>query len=314
MRILLTGVSGQVGRALREPLRSIGTVLAADRRILDLSLTESILPALNALSPDLIINPAAYTAVDQAEDERKLAYCINVEAPRAMARWAAGRGVPMVHFSTDYVFDGSGDRAWREDDSTGPLSVYGASKLAGEIAIRDAGGDHLIIRTSWIYASTGKNFLTTIVRLARERQEMRVVADQIGAPTSARSIAHALISIISNRRPDEEGSESVLIRRRFAEADGLVHLSQKGETSWHGFASAIIEGLHRRGVQLAVRQIAPIGTRDYPTKAARPLNSRLDMTRLETIFGIQMPGWQEPLDIELDELSAPGASLSLQEE
>jgi dTDP-4-dehydrorhamnose reductase len=171
MRILLTGVSGQVGSALREPLSSIGTVLAADRTVLDLSRLDSLLPTLDKFSPDLIINPAAYTGVDLAEDERKLAYGVNVEAPRALARWAAGRGVPMVHFSTDYVFDGSGDQPWREDDLTGPLSAYGSSKLAGEIAIRDARGSHLIIRTSWLYASKGKNFLTTVVEVgARARR------------------------------------------------------------------------------------------------------------------------------------------------
>jgi len=173
MRILLTGVRGQVGGALSGPLGSIGSVLAADRTVLDLGRTDRIAAALEELAPDLIINPAAYTAVDQAEDERELAYYVNVEAPRAMAQWAAARGVPMVHFSTDYVFDGSGNRPWREDDATRPLSIYGASKLAGEIAVRDAGGSHLIIRTSWVYASAGRNFLTTIVRLARERWALR---------------------------------------------------------------------------------------------------------------------------------------------
>jgi len=303
MRILLTGVSGQVGSALREPLSSIGTVLAADRTVLDLSRLDSLSPTLDKLSPDLIINPAAYTAVDLAEDERKLAYGINVEAPRTLARWAAGRGVPMLHFSTDYVFDGSGDRPWREDDLTGPLSAYGTSKLAGEIAIRDAGGSHLIIRTSWVYASKGKNFLTTIVRLAREREELRIVDDQIGAPTSARSIAQALISILTGQDQHEHGSAVNLIRRRFADAGGLVHMSDKGETSWHGFATAIVNGLRSRGQQLAVRSITAIGTKDFPTKGARPLNSRLDMTRLEKVLGIQMPAWQEALNAELDELT-----------
>jgi dTDP-4-dehydrorhamnose reductase len=308
MRILLTGVSGQVGSALREPLCSIGAVLAADRTVLDLSRTDSLLPALDKLSPDLIINPAAYTAVDQAEDERKLAYCVNVEAPRAMARWAASRAVPMVHFSTDYVFDGSGDRPWREDDLTRPLSVYGASKLAGEIAIRGAGGSHLIVRTSWVYASRGKNFLTTIVRLARERNELRIVADQIGAPTSARSIAQALISIISSQNLRERDSAINLIKCRFADAGGLVHMSNKGEASWHGFTSAIVDGLRSRGVQLAVRNIAAIDSKDFPTKAYRPRNSRLDMTRLEQVYNIKMPNWREALDLELDQLSWPAQS------
>ena len=303
MRILLTGVSGQVGSALREPLSSIGTVLAADRSVLDLSRPNSLLPTLDRLSPDLIINPAAYTAVDQAEDERELAYRVNAEAPGIMARWAADHGVPLVGFSTDYVFNGSGDRPWREDDPTAPLSTYGASKLAGEAAIREAGGSHLIIRTSWIYASKGKNFLTTIVRLACEREELRIVADQIGAPTSARSIAQALVSIISSRHPHETDSIIDLTKRRFAEVNGRVHLSDKGETSWHGFATAIVDGLRSRGKRLAVHSITAIGTRDYPTKAARPLNSRLDTIRLKLVLGIQMPAWQEELSVELDELT-----------
>jgi dTDP-4-dehydrorhamnose reductase len=300
MRILLTGTSGQVGGALRQPLGQIGEVLTPDRSILDLSRPLSLPPALDELSPDLIINPAAYTAVDLAEDERELAYLVNAEAPGNIARWASKRGVPMVHFSTDYVFNGSGDRPWREDDPTGPLSVYGASKLAGEIAVRDATGSHLIIRTSWVFAARGKNFLTTISRLAIERPALRIVADQIGAPTSARSIAQAVISIISNGA--SQGPDVNLIKRRFAELDGLLHLSNSGETSWYGFAEAIVDGVRSRGNQLAVTNIEPIDSKDFPTKARRPLNSRLDRTRLETIAGIQMPHWLAALNIELDEL------------
>jgi len=262
--------------------------------VLDLGRTDRIAAALEELAPDLIINPAAYTAVDQAEDERELAYYVNVEAPRAMAQWAAARGVPMVHFSTDYVFDGSGNRPWREDDATRPLSIYGASKLAGEIAVRDAGGSHLIIRTSWVYASAGRNFLTTIVRLARERQELRIVADQMGAPTSARSIAQALIAIISGQGPHQHNSDLGLLKRRFTQARGLVHVANDGQTSWHGFASAIVDGLRARDQQLAVQNITAIGTKDFPTKAARPLNSRLDMTRLQTVFGFKCRGGKRP--------------------
>lgn len=306
MRILLTGITGQLGGALRKPLSSVGTVIPADRTILDLSRPDTLLAALDGLSPDLIINPAAYTAVDLAENERELAYRVNAEAPQVLARWAANRGVPLLHFSTDYVFDGSGDRPWREDDPSSPLSVYGASKLAGETAIREQGGSHLIVRTSWVYASRGKNFLTTIVRLAREREELRIVADQIGAPTSAGSIAQAVISIISGHAPEERASSDVnFIKRRFADTNGLVHLSNSGQTSWHGFATAIVEGLRDRDKRLAVRSITAIGTRDFPTKAARPLNSRLDLTRLQQVYGIQMPAWQDALNAELDEL-APG--------
>jgi dTDP-4-dehydrorhamnose reductase len=300
MRILLTGTSGQVGGALRQPLGQIGEVLEPDRSIFDLSRPLSLPATLNELSPDLIINPAAYTAVDLAEDESELAYRVNAEAPGVIATWASKRDVPIVHFSTDYVFNGSGDRPWRENDPTGPLSVYGASKLAGEVAVGEATGSHLIIRTSWVFAARGKNFLTTISKLALERPRLRIVADQIGAPTSARSIAQALMSIISNgasRAPDIN-----LVKRRFAELDGLVHLSNNGETSWYGFAEAIVDGIRSRGSRLAVTDIEPIGSKDFPTKARRPLNSRLDRTRLETIVGVRMSDWLAALNIELDEI------------
>jgi dTDP-4-dehydrorhamnose reductase len=302
MRILLTGVSGQLGGALKEILSYRTPVLSADRSVLDLSRPHLLTPILDRLAPDLIINPAAYTAVDQAEDDDELAHLVNAEAPGVMAQWAANRGVPMVHFSTDYVFDGSGDRPWREDDPTNALSVYGASKLAGETAIREAGGSHLIIRTSWVFASRGQNFLNTIGRLARERQELRIVADQIGAPTSARSVAQALTSMLSSGDQHEPDPTIDLIKSRFAEVKGLVHMSNKGETSWYGFATAIVDGLRCRGVQLAVCNIVAIDTKDFPTKATRPLNSRLDMTRLEQVYGIEMPNWRVALDVELDQM------------
>ena len=308
MRILLTGVNGQVGSALRSPLASLGTVLAVDRTVFDLARPGELSVILDAMAPDLIVNPAAYTAVDQAEDERELAYLINAEAPRAMAHWAAIHGVPIVHFSTDYVFDGSGDRPWREDDPTAPLSVYGASKLAGETAVRKSGGTHLVVRTSWVFASKGKNFLNTIVRLAGERSELRIVADQVGAPTSARSLAEGLIKILG---VTARGGRNE-IARRFEATEGLVHVSTSGEISWHGFACAIIDGLRRRGAELAVGSVTAIPTHEFPTKAVRPLNSRLDMSRLERVLGVRMPSWQDALDWELDELGAPGGSLRLE--
>lgn len=299
MRILLTGIRGQVGSALRAPLTSLGTVLAADRNLLDLTRPSEMPGILDAMAPDLIVNPAAYTAVDQAEDEQELAYRVNAEAPSAMARWAARNDVPIVHFSTDYVFNGTGDRPWREDDPTAPLSVYGASKLAGEIAVRKAGGSHLIIRTSWVFASKGKNFLNTIFRLARERSELRIVADQVGAPTSARSLAEGLISILG--LADGDGRNEMT--RRFDAADGLVHMTTSGETSWYGFACAIVDGLRNRGAELAVGSVIAIQTSEFSTKAVRPHNSRLDMDRLEKVLGVRMPNWRDALDQELDELS-----------
>jgi dTDP-4-dehydrorhamnose reductase len=301
MRILLTGASGQVGGALRQPLGQIGDVLTPDRSALDLSHPDVLSAGLDQLSPDLIINPAAYTAVDLAEDERDLAYRVNAEAPRIMAAWASKRGVPMLHFSTDYVFNGSGDRPWREDDHADPLSIYGASKLAGEAGIRDAAGSHLIIRTSWVFASKGKNFLTTITRLASEQTELRVVADQIGAPTSARSIAQAVISILCG--PGSERLDVGLVNRRFASLGGLVHVSNAGKANWHDFAVAIVTGLRLRTNRLVVTDIVAIGTKDFPTRAVRPLNSRLDLTRLKMIGGVRTFCWQQALDIELNDFS-----------
>ena len=293
MRVLLTGATGQVGGALCAPLSKIGTVMAADRTILDLSSPDSIEPKLAAMAPDLIINAAAYTAVDDAEDERGLAYCINATAPGILARWASGHNVPIVHFSTDYVFDGSGHQPWREDDPTAPLSFYGSSKLVGEKNVRDAGGNHLIIRTSWVFASKGKNFLRTIVRIARQQTQLRVVDDQFGAPTSAHSIAQCVVSLLD--------SDIVTISQSFERSGGLVHLASREDTSWHGFANSIVKGLSDRGVDLAAKQVIPINSNDFPTKAKRPKNSRLDLSRLADVFGVITPRWQDSLDRELDE-------------
>jgi dTDP-4-dehydrorhamnose reductase len=302
MVVVLTGASGQVGCALRPLLERRGDLLAPRRAEFDLSKPDTLAAALDGLRPDLIINAAAYTAVDRAEDEPELAHRVNAEAPAAMARWAARHGVPLVHFSTDYVFDGSGSRPWREDDRCRPLSIYGQSKHQGESGVRQAGGAHLIIRTAWVFASQGGNFLRTMVRLARQRSELCVVDDQFGAPTSARSIAQAVMVILR--------AEKSAIASGFAEAGGVVHVTSAGATSWHGFAVAIVEGLTNRGVPLAARRVIPIHTDDYPTKARRPANSQLDLSRLSEVFGISMPIWQSALATELDafvreESSAP---------
>ena len=295
MRVLVTGVTGQVGGAIVKALPSHISVVPADRQKLDLAQPDRIAALLDRIAPDLIINPAAYTAVDRAQDERDMAYRINAEAPGAVAHWAASRQIPMVHFSTDYVFDGTGTRAWREDDIPNPLSVYGASKLAGEDAVRTAGGPHLIIRTSWVYAPNGSNFLRTIMRLARERKELRVVDDQIGAPTSARLIAGTLSRMI--------GSNDARLASQLAAAQGgIVNVAASGETSWYGFAVAIVAGLKARGVALTVESIVPIATADYPTQAKRPINSRLDLTQLNKIFGIETARWEDSLAMEIDHL------------
>ena len=301
MRILLTGASGQVGSALLPLLRTRGTVLAPTEMDFDLSKPAAVAAQLDELKPDFIVNPAAYTAVDKAEDEVDLAMLINAEAPGAIARWAAASNVPLVHFSTDYVFDGSGDRAWREDDLPGPLSVYGRSKLAGEEAVRRSGAPHLVVRTAWVYAAKGANFMRTMVRLARERETLRVVADQMGTPTSARSIAAALTGIL------DQGISN--LPAAFARGGGVVHLTNSGSTSWHGFASAIVDGLRGRRVALKATEVVAITTADYPTRAVRPANSRLELTRLQTVYGLSPLTWQEALAMELDAFVATGDNI-----
>jgi dTDP-4-dehydrorhamnose reductase len=295
MRILVTGVGGQVGGALVPRLQKFGTVIPIDVDTLDFAKPDALAEAVDRLAPELIVNPAAYTAVDKAEAEPALAMAVNATAPGIMARWAAARAVPLIHFSTDYVFSGAGERPWREDDEPGPLSAYGATKLAGDNEIRAAGGSSLILRTSWVYAAQGKNFLRTIARLARERKELRIVADQVGAPTTAALLADAVTAIMS------DGLDS--LRERCARAGGLVHITALGETSWHGFACAIVEGLRARGVSLTVEQIVPIRTNEYPTPAQRPRNSRLDLTHLRQVFGLTPATWQSALAPELDQLA-----------
>jgi dTDP-4-dehydrorhamnose reductase len=295
LRTLLTGSSGQIGGALVRPLSAIGTVIAPSRHELDLSSPDTITIALDRIGPELIINPAAYTAVDRAEDEKALAFRVNAEAPRCMAAWAAAHAVPLIHLSTDYVFDGSGEQPWREDDPPAPLSVYGASKLRGEEAVRAARGPHLIIRTSWVYSVRGANFMHTIARLASDHAELRIVADQVGAPTSARAIAEALCAILARSAGD--------LTSGLAASGGLVHLACGGETSWHGFAVAIVEGLRMRGIPLGVERIVPIASNEYPTRARRPRNSRLEQARLSNVFGIALPPWEDALALELDLLA-----------
>jgi len=296
MRILITGATGQLGVALASRLQRSGSLIVTDRRALDLAKLDSIVSVVDRIAPELIINTAAYSAVDEAEDDRELARIVNAEAPGLMARWAAERRVPLIHFSSDYIFDGTGNRPWREEDQPRPLSSYGASKLAGEEAIRRAGGDSLIVRTSWVYAAKGSNFLRTIARLARERHAVHVVNDQIGAPTSAALVAGAIKDMLKD--------DTKSFRASIARAGGVVHLASAGETSWHGFAEAILQGLRSRGVALAAERVVPITTKEFPTRAMRPANSRLNLDRLRTIFGIAPATWQETLSPELDLLAA----------
>lgn len=293
MRILLTGVTGQIGAALAARLDEHELILA-DRQTLDLARPDMIHDLLDRLVPNLIINPAAYTAVDNAEIDQKLAMSVNRDAPSALAAWAARRAVPLIHFSTDYVFDGSGQRPWREEDATNPLSFYGYSKAAGEQAVRAAGGHSLILRTSWVYASRGANFVRTITRLARERKELRVVADQFGAPTPASAIADAVCEMLS------KGLEP--FRSRSMQAQGIIHFAAAGETTWHELAVTILEMLRERGIHFVVEQVHAITSDEYATRAKRPRNSRLDTSRCRDIFEISAAHWRLSLQRELDML------------
>jgi dTDP-4-dehydrorhamnose reductase len=295
MRVLVTGVTGQVGGAIVSQLSGSVDVIAADRAMIDLEKPTDISAIFDRVAPDVIVNAAAYTAVDRAEDDRTRAFTVNADGPGMMARWAAQRGVPFIHFSTDYVFDGTGDQPWREDDVPAPLSVYGASKLAGEVQVRAAGGPHLVVRTSWVYAARGTNFLRTVCRLAAERDELRIVSDQIGAPTSASLISEALAPVILR-----DSSELAML---FAKASGVVNLAATGETSWYGLACAIVDGLKARNVRLATKRVVPIRTDEYRTTAVRPRNSRLNLKRLAETFGCTPQDWATALVPELDQMA-----------
>ena len=285
-KILLTGINGQVGHALL-PKLSHYQVVALSRHELDLSNQDEIRRIVREIKPNLIINPAAYTAVDKAESEPELAYAINAQAPQILAEEAARLGAALIHFSTDYVYDGAKISPYVETDAVNPVGVYAKSKLAGEAAIRALGPPHLILRTSWVYGAYGKNFLKTILRLAAERDSLRVVADQIGAPTSSESIADALVDLIQKWQPAQENQS------------GIYHLTNAGSTAWHGFACEIIKEYNELGIAPALKtsmeNIAAISTADYPTPAARPANSGLDNTKLKQTFGIELPTWQQAL-------------------
>lgn len=285
MRILLTGVNGQVGWELQRTLAPLGEVIAADRGMLDLADTASIRRSVAAIAPDLIVNPAAYTAVDKAESEPDLAHAINAVAPGELAAC----GIPLVHYSTDYVFDGKKVDAYTEADAPNPLGVYGATKLAGEQAVQDAGVPHLILRASWVYGLRGRNFLLTMQRLARERDTLSVVDDQFGAPTWSRLIAEATALAVARwlDMPDRHA------------ASGIYHLSCGGRTSWHGFTAAILAHLAKTEEKLA-RLTAILGS-GYPTPAARPANSQLDCGKLAATFGVRLPDWQTALALCLDQ-------------
>ncbi|HEY1042330.1 MAG TPA: dTDP-4-dehydrorhamnose reductase [Telluria sp.] len=280
MKILLTGSSGQVGYELERSLQALGEVVAVDRARMDLSDLDQVREVVRAVKPDLIVNPAAYTAVDRAESEPELARRINALAPGVMAEEAKRLGAAMVHYSTDYVFDGSKQGAYVETDATNPVNVYGQTKLEGEQLIAAAGIDHLILRTSWVYGMRGKNFLLTMLRLAKERDELRVVDDQHGAPTWSRTIADTTTVLLAQARVDGWWERH----------GGIYHLSSRGETTWCGFTRAIIEnaGLDCR--------VVPISSAEYPVPARRPANSLMNADKL-TAHLCALPHWKTSLGL-----------------
>jgi len=301
MKLLLTGVDGQVGFELQRALAPLGELVCstlsgslpggAAALPMDLSQPETLVATLDSVKPDVLVNPAAYTAVDRSESEPDLARRINAEAPGVLARWCRDNNALLVHYSTDYVFPGDNHRPWREDDATGPLGVYGQTKLDGETAIRDSGCRHLILRTAWVYSARFGNFLKTMLRLGVERDELAVVADQVGAPTTARGLAAVTAALLARwpSLPDE--------------ALGTFHCVHAGETSWHGFAEAIFQRATAAGLVPRAPTVRAIGTSDYPTPARRPAYSTLDCSRLAAVHGLALPAWEVGLDQVIGELA-----------
>ncbi|WP_434715336.1 dTDP-4-dehydrorhamnose reductase [Paraburkholderia sp. A3RO-2L] len=285
--ILLTGINGQVGFELARSLQGLGKVVALDRGGLDLADLDQVRRVVRELKPNLIVNPAAYTAVDKAETEIEAAMRLNAEAPAVLAEEAEKLGAGLVHYSTDYVFDGSKDGVYVETDPTNPQNVYGQSKLAGEQAIAASGCRHLIFRTSWVYGARGKNFLLTMLRLGAERDELSVVADQVGAPTWANTIAALTANVLAQATAASDADEW------WNRHSGIYHLTASGATSWHGFAEAIFShaGLPK------MPKVIPIPASAYPTPAKRPDNSRMSNDKLEASFGVRAPDWRVALKL-----------------
>jgi dTDP-4-dehydrorhamnose reductase len=300
MTILVTGALGQVGFELQRALAPLAEVTAVDVADCNLADAHALRALVRRVQPVLIVNPAAYTAVDKAESDRELAYAVNAAAPRVLGEEAAALGIPVVHYSTDYVFDGSGSRPWSESDTPNPLNVYGASKWAGEQALAEANPRHLILRTSWVVGAHGANFARTMLRLAAERERLTVVADQVGAPTPAALLADLTAQLASEMLGEGEGEgdgagEGGATSNAFPW--GTYHVAAAGETTWCDYARFVIAEAIAAGKALKAHpeSVQPIATADYPTPARRPLNSRLDTRRFRDTFGLRLPPWEEGL-------------------
>ena len=292
--ILLLGKNGQVGWELQRALAPLGNVIALNRTGIanlcgDIGNLDGLRATIEQINPDVLVNAAAYTAVDQAESEPEQAATLNHHAPALMAELMKARGGCLVHYSTDYVFDGSGNQPWKETDTTGPLNVYGATKLAGEQAIQASGCAHLTFRTSWVYASRGNNFAKTMLRLAKERETLNVINDQIGAPTGAELIADVTAHALRQWQ-------------RQPHVAGLYHLAASGETAWYDYARHVFDWAKNAGLPLAIQSVNPIPGEDYPVPAARPKNSRLDCQKLKTTFDLELPDWKQGVNRMLSEV------------
>lgn len=299
MKILLLGKDGQVGWELQRALAPLGELRMLGRLDADFDQPESLRACVRAYAPDVIVNAAAYTAVDRAESDQDTAHRVNALAPGVLAEEAAACGAWLVHYSTDYVFDGSKEGAYVESDTTHPLSVYGRTKCEGEERIRASGARHLILRTSWVFAARGGNFARTMLRLAKERDQLKVIADQHGAPTSAELIADATALALHSIRDAGPAGTAM---------SGTYHLVAAGATTWHGYAQYVLEQalVHGAPLKAGPQQVQPIATEAYPTPAARPRNSRLDIQRFQTTFGLQLPDWRHHVNRLIAELAAQG--------
>jgi dTDP-4-dehydrorhamnose reductase len=302
LKIVIVGRHGQLACEANQRFQGLGEVICVGRPELDLTDIERVRAEIRGIKPSVLVNAAAYTAVDQAESEPDVAIKINSEAPAAMAEEMKWLGGVFITYSTDYVFDGKKASPYSETDPTAPLNVYGASKLSGEKAIEAVGGSYLILRTSWVYAARGKNFLKTILKLSAERPELRIVDDQVGAPTWSRDLADATRMIIEQLAA-QSSSGGISIAEALGDRRGIYHMTAAGSVSWCGFAAAILEEMGKRGPsETGLAKIVPIPASEYPTPAARPQNSRLCNDKLKNTFGVTLPPWRTSLNAVMDEL------------